>query len=180
MCFPHPQPPASLHKFHRLVDTSTSSPKPPAIMASPAIRKSRMPPHLTLLDFSSKFSQWQHFSTITDFINILIPHGNRLSIPHIPLNLLSEVTSGPSVANSNPLASASLTSSFSFYFFVCMSLPFLFVSFLFIYLFLFIYFFAAPLSPWYFPDQGSNLCPLHWKHRVLTTGPPGKSWPLPF
>ena len=26
-----------------------------------------------------------------------------------------------------------------------------------------------------FPDQGSNLCPLQWKHRVLTTGPPGKS-----
>ena len=23
--------------------------------------------------------------------------------------------------------------------------------------------------------QGSNLCPLQWKHRVLTTGPPGKS-----
>ena len=22
-----------------------------------------------------------------------------------------------------------------------------------------------------FPDQGSNLCPLQWKHRVLTTGP---------
>ena len=27
-----------------------------------------------------------------------------------------------------------------------------------------------------FPDQGSNPCPLHWKCRVLTTGPPGKSW----
>ena len=25
------------------------------------------------------------------------------------------------------------------------------------------------------PDQGSNPCPLQWKHRVLTTGPPGKS-----
>ena len=25
------------------------------------------------------------------------------------------------------------------------------------------------------PDQGSNLCPLQWKHRVLTTGSPGKS-----
>ena len=22
-------------------------------------------------------------------------------------------------------------------------------------------------------DKGSNLCPLHWKGRVLTTGPPG-------
>ena len=26
-----------------------------------------------------------------------------------------------------------------------------------------------------FPDQGSNLCPLRWKRRVSTTGPPGKS-----
>ena len=25
-----------------------------------------------------------------------------------------------------------------------------------------------------FPHQGSNPCPLHWQHRVLTTGPPGK------
>ena len=25
-----------------------------------------------------------------------------------------------------------------------------------------------------FPDQGSNLRPLHWKRRVSTTGPPGK------
>ena len=24
-------------------------------------------------------------------------------------------------------------------------------------------------------DQGSNPCPLHWKHGLLTTGPPGKS-----
>ena len=26
-----------------------------------------------------------------------------------------------------------------------------------------------------FPHQGSNLHPLHWKHGVLTTGPPEKS-----
>ena len=26
-----------------------------------------------------------------------------------------------------------------------------------------------------FPDQGLNPCPLQWKHRALTTGPPGKS-----
>ena len=26
-----------------------------------------------------------------------------------------------------------------------------------------------------FPDQGSNLSPLNWEHRVLATGPPGKS-----
>ena len=25
------------------------------------------------------------------------------------------------------------------------------------------------------PQQGLNPCHLHWKHRVLTTGPPGKS-----
>ena len=25
------------------------------------------------------------------------------------------------------------------------------------------------------PNQGWNLCSLQWKHRVLTTGPPGKS-----
>ena len=31
-----------------------------------------------------------------------------------------------------------------------------------------------------FPDQGLNLCPLHWKHGVLITGPPGKSWPHGF
>ena len=28
-----------------------------------------------------------------------------------------------------------------------------------------------------FPPQGSNPGPLHWEHRVLTTGPPGKSLP---
>ena len=27
----------------------------------------------------------------------------------------------------------------------------------------------------YFPDEGLNLYPLRWKHRGLTTGPPGKS-----
>ena len=26
----------------------------------------------------------------------------------------------------------------------------------------------------FFPEQGLNPWPLHWKHRVLTTGPPGK------
>ena len=31
-----------------------------------------------------------------------------------------------------------------------------------------------------FPDQGSNLCPLHWDHRILTPGPPGKSCMLCF
>ena len=27
----------------------------------------------------------------------------------------------------------------------------------------------------YFPKQRSNPCPMQWKHRVLATGPPGKS-----
>ena len=34
---------------------------------------------------------------------------------------------------------------------------------------------AALHDLWNFPDQGLNLCPLQWKHGVLTTGPPGKS-----
>ena len=36
-----------------------------------------------------------------------------------------------------------------------------------------------PVGP-YFPDQGSNPFPLHWKLRVLTTGPPRKSLFLSF
>ena len=32
----------------------------------------------------------------------------------------------------------------------------------------------------WFPDQGLNLCPLQWKRRVSTTGPPGKSGILHF
>ena len=41
------------------------------------------------------------------------------------------------------------------------------------------FFFFWPLprgmqDPW-FPDQGSNPCPLQWKHGTFTTGPPGKS-----
>ena len=42
--------------------------------------------------------------------------------------------------------------------------------------------FGGGRSPWttwcvvsQFHDQGSNLWPLQWKHRVLTTEPPGKS-----
>ena len=31
-----------------------------------------------------------------------------------------------------------------------------------------------------FPNQVWDPCPLKWKHRVLTTGPPGKSLPLSF
>ena len=27
----------------------------------------------------------------------------------------------------------------------------------------------------WFPDQGSNLGPLHWEHGILATAPPGKS-----
>ena len=32
----------------------------------------------------------------------------------------------------------------------------------------------------YLPNQGSNLCPLLWKLRVLTTEPPGKSQEFGF
>ena len=43
--------------------------------------------------------------------------------------------------------------------------------------FLFFTFFGGTVwhvGSW-FPDQGLSLCPLNWKHRVLTTGPLGKS-----
>ena len=45
----------------------------------------------------------------------------------------------------------------------------------FIYLFWSEYRVCGILVPW----PGSNLCPLQWKYKVLTTGPPGK-FPLPF
>ena len=34
---------------------------------------------------------------------------------------------------------------------------------------------AALRGMWHFPDQRLNLCPLKWKHGVLTSGPPVKS-----
>ena len=39
---------------------------------------------------------------------------------------------------------------------------------------------AARLVGSQFPDQGSNPCPLQWKHGVLTTGPPGNSLHISF
>ena len=38
-------------------------------------------------------------------------------------------------------------------------------------------FLTAPRGMWALrsPTRDGNLCPLHWKHDVLTTGPPGKS-----
>ena len=44
-------------------------------------------------------------------------------------------------------------------------------------LFLFGWFFGRAMrhAGSYFPDHGSNPCPPQWRHRVLTTGPPGKS-----
>ena len=36
--------------------------------------------------------------------------------------------------------------------------------------------FIAAWGIW-LPDQGSNLGPLHWEHRLLATGPPGNSPP---
>ena len=44
--------------------------------------------------------------------------------------------------------------------------------------FLLFYFLATPKILVFgsqFPDQGSNLHPLHWECGILTTGPPGKS-----
>ena len=48
---------------------------------------------------------------------------------------------------------------------------------LFFFKFICIYFFGCTMQHErsYFPLQGSNLCPLLWKLRFLTIGPPGKS-----
>ena len=37
---------------------------------------------------------------------------------------------------------------------------------------------SCPAACGILQDQGSNLCPLHWGSRLLTTGPPGKSQQL--
>ena len=50
---------------------------------------------------------------------------------------------------------------------------FLFFPFFF-YLFIYLFGRAVQHVGSQFPDQGLNLCPLHWKHGVLTTGLPGK------
>ena len=42
------------------------------------------------------------------------------------------------------------------------------------FVYLFICYTARHVGSW-FPNQGSNPCPMHWEHGVLTTGPPGKS-----
>ena len=42
-------------------------------------------------------------------------------------------------------------------------------------LFLLFFGYATQHVGYYFLDQGLNPCFLHWKHRVLTSGPPGKS-----
>ena len=38
-----------------------------------------------------------------------------------------------------------------------------------------LFFLAAPRGMQSFPNQGSDPCPMQWKCRVSTTGPPGKS-----
>ena len=38
---------------------------------------------------------------------------------------------------------------------------------------IYLYLAAWFMGSW-FPNQGSNWYPQHWKYRVLTTGPPGK------
>ena len=43
------------------------------------------------------------------------------------------------------------------------------------FVFIFIFGHAIHHNTSYFPDQGSNLCPLYWERGVLTTGLPWKS-----
>ena len=43
----------------------------------------------------------------------------------------------------------------------------------------YLFFFFGHKAYGIFPDQGLNSCPLCWKCRILTTGPPGKSRKLP-
>ena len=49
--------------------------------------------------------------------------------------------------------------------------------------FLSFYFLLFSHAAWrvisYFPDQGSNPCPIHWKQGVLTTGQPGMNFLVP-
>ena len=48
------------------------------------------------------------------------------------------------------------------------------------YLFIWLFLALATACGIKFPDQGSNPGPLHWEHRVLAAGPPGKSWFIHF
>ena len=58
----------------------------------------------------------------------------------------------------------------------CFTNSILFVKLFFPFFFIFFIFFFLAASPGMrnFPRQGSNLHPLQWKHRALTTGLPGK------
>ena len=60
----------------------------------------------------------------------------------------------------------------------------IFSTLLFIYLFIFKFYYIFGHTVWhawsYFPDQGSNPCPLQWTCRILTTGLPGNSLHLTF
>ena len=47
----------------------------------------------------------------------------------------------------------------------------------FLWVFFFFFGLASHHAECYFPHQGSNTCPLHWKHGTLTSGPLGKSLP---
>ena len=72
----------------------------------------------------------------------------------------------------SPLGAGCILGNVSFLSWLQYCPPFLLPSFsLSIYIFL-----ALPNNTWdlKFPDQGSNPSPLHWKCRILTTGPPGK------
>ena len=56
-----------------------------------------------------------------------------------------------------------------------MKLPFFFFFFSGICIFMFFILLATQCSMWNFHGQGLNPQPLQWKHRVLSTGSPGKS-----
>ena len=65
---------------------------------------------------------------------------------------------------------------FSVYFFL--SCYFILINFFFSFLSFFLFFlFVVPCSTWHLssPTRDRTHAPLHWKHGVLTTGPPGKS-----
>ena len=50
------------------------------------------------------------------------------------------------------------------------------VSIYYVFMVVLFFFWTSAHSLWdSFPNQGLNLCSLHWKRGTLTTGPPGKS-----
>ena len=109
----------------------------------------------------------------------------RTSVPCIGRWILNHCTTReplnwflkPFITDTLGLKSAILFPVFCFSLFLLFF--FLFIVFLNVYLciafiYLFIFGHAVPHAGSQFPDQGLNQRPLQWKHRVLTTGLPGK------